>query len=102
MLYDDNGLYCVRVNIAGKEYSGPDLRNKLFGLYSSRSKKGLKSSAYKVTYDSGSDTFTVVCKGWGHGVGMSQEGAKLYAKDGWSSTQILEHYYKGTTVTKYR
>ena len=102
VLYDDNGLYCVRVNIAGKEYSGPDLRNKLFGLYSGSKKKGLKSSAYKVTYDSGSDTFTVVCKGWGHGVGMSQEGAKLYAKDGWSSTQILEHYYKGTTVTKYR
>lgn len=100
-MYDSNNLYCIRVKIAGKDYQGQALRNNLFGLYSSSNKDGLRSSAYTVSYDSVTDKFTVVCKGWGHGVGMSQEGARLYAKDGWSYRQILEHYYNGTTVTKY-
>lgn len=100
-MYDSNNLYCIRVKIAGKDYQGQALRNNLFGLYSGSNKDGLRSSAYTVSYDSATDKFTVVCKGWGHGVGMSQEGARLYAKDGWSYRQILEHYYNGTTVTKY-
>jgi SpoIID/LytB domain protein len=29
---------------------------------------------------------------------MSQNGANFYAKDGWSYTDILEHYYPGTQV----
>jgi SpoIID/LytB domain protein len=35
--------------------------------------------------------------GWGHGVGMSQYGAYGYALHGWTSAQILAHYYPGTT-----
>jgi stage II sporulation protein D len=38
--------------------------------------------------------------GWGHGVGMSQYGAYGYAQHGWTSAQILSHYYPGTTVGK--
>jgi stage II sporulation protein D len=36
--------------------------------------------------------------GFGHGVGMSQYGAYGYAKHGFSSQQILTHYYTGTTI----
>lgn len=36
--------------------------------------------------------------GWGHGVGMSQEGAKAMAKNGSSYVEILENFYTGTTV----
>ncbi|HEU4916018.1 MAG TPA: SpoIID/LytB domain-containing protein [Acidimicrobiia bacterium] len=36
--------------------------------------------------------------GWGHGVGLSQFGALGQAQDGRSATQILQHYYTGTTV----
>ena len=37
--------------------------------------------------------------GWGHGRGMSQYGALGYAVDfGWSSAQILDHYYGETTT----
>ncbi|WP_084622534.1 SpoIID/LytB domain-containing protein [Demequina oxidasica] len=43
-------------------------------------------------------TFTVSGAGYGHGVGMSQYGAYGMAKDGSSETQILQHYYTGTTV----
>lgn len=36
--------------------------------------------------------------GWGHGVGMSQDGAIKMAKDGSSYDEILTHYFTGTTV----
>ena len=36
--------------------------------------------------------------GWGHGRGMGQYGALGYARDyGWTSRQILDHFYGGTT-----
>jgi stage II sporulation protein D len=37
-------------------------------------------------------------RGWGHGVGMSQWGAKGYAERGRTWQQILAHYYPGTTL----
>jgi SpoIID/LytB domain protein len=44
-------------------------------------------------------TFAFTVKGYGHGVGMSQEGAKKYAADGWKYDAILLHYYQpGVTV----
>lgn len=36
--------------------------------------------------------------GDGHGVGMSQDGARGYAERGWPYTAILGHYYTGTTI----
>jgi SpoIID/LytB domain protein len=37
--------------------------------------------------------------GWGHGRGMGQFGAQGYAVNhGWSYTQILDHFYGGTTM----
>ncbi|MGH1489707.1 MAG: SpoIID/LytB domain-containing protein [Acidimicrobiales bacterium] len=44
-------------------------------------------------------TVVIDGRGWGHGRGMSQYGALGYATDfGWSSAQILDHYYGGTTA----
>ena len=37
-------------------------------------------------------------RGWGHGVGMSQYGAKGRAIAGQSATTILAHYYPGTAI----
>ncbi len=37
-------------------------------------------------------------KGWGHGVGMSQWGARALALSGWSAERILAHYYPGTSI----
>ncbi|WP_027409268.1 SpoIID/LytB domain-containing protein [Anoxybacteroides tepidamans] len=39
-------------------------------------------------------------KGWGHRIGMSQYGAKAFAEKGWTAVQILQYYFKGTTVSK--
>ena len=35
-------------------------------------------------------------EGWGHGVGMSQWGAQIMAKNGSDYDEILSHYYTGT------
>lgn len=43
--------------------------------------------------------FTFTGHGWGHGVGMSQYGARGRALAGWSGAQILRHYYTGTSLT---
>ena len=56
----------------------------------------LRSTAFTLDYRDGSFLFTVT--GFGHGVGMSQYGAKVMAQDGADYTQILAHYYPGTTL----
>ncbi|MDY0339843.1 MAG: cell wall-binding repeat-containing protein [Coriobacteriia bacterium] len=42
--------------------------------------------------------FTITGHGYGHGIGMSQYGACSLAARGWSYSDILCHYYQGTTV----
>ncbi len=44
---------------------------------------------------SGRDSIVFDGEGWGHGVGMSQWGARIMADDGVSYDQILSHYYSG-------
>lgn len=58
---------------------------------------GLRSNAFDISYSSG--TFTFTSYGWGHGVGMSQWGACMYARKGYTYDQILTHYYVGTRVS---
>ncbi len=44
-------------------------------------------------------TVQISGRGWGHGRGMGQWGAYGYANDqGWSSAQILDHFYGGTAA----
>jgi stage II sporulation protein D len=38
--------------------------------------------------------------GWGHGVGLSQWGAKGMAEFGYTEDQILRHYYPGTVLAR--
>ncbi|WP_163195691.1 stage II sporulation protein D [Clostridium thermarum] len=42
----------------------------------------------------------ILCRGNGHGVGMSQWGANAMAKKGYDYISILTHYYQGTRVEK--
>ncbi len=48
----------------------------------------------------GRDVLTFTGEGWGHGLGMSQWGARIMAEEGASYTDILGHYYTGTTVAR--
>lgn len=62
---------------------------------------GLGVGGGSVSAAAGEDRPTIVVngRGWGHGRGMSQYGAQGYATDfGWTSAQILDHYYGGTTA----
>ncbi len=40
------------------------------------------------------------CTGYGHGVGMSQWGANIMAKEGKNYKDILKHYYSGVNIEK--
>lgn len=43
-------------------------------------------------------SFTFAGSGWGHGVGLSQYGAKAMADSGKGVSRILGHYYNGTSL----
>lgn len=44
--------------------------------------------------------FIIKGKGWGHGVGLCQWGAKRMAEKGYKYYQILRYYYRGTRLKK--
>ncbi len=44
------------------------------------------------------ETYTFSGKGWGHAVGMSQEGARAMGKAGIKFDDIITHYFPGTEV----
>ena len=56
----------------------------------------LRSADFSVRVEAGQVIFTV--RGYGHGVGMSQRGADALAAEGACYTEILAHYYTGTTL----
>lgn len=56
----------------------------------------LRSTAFELSYAEGLFQFTVT--GYGHGVGMSQYGAKVMAEKGSDYHSILAHYYPGTML----
>ena len=75
------------MTICGTELSGADIRRAL----------GLRSANFEVRRSGGSYIFTVY--GYGHGVGMSQNGANEMAKQGADFREILRHYYKGSIIS---
>lgn len=69
------------------------------GLRSILGYNKLRSSMFKVKKKKGK--FIFMGKGSGHGVGLSQWGAKGMAEAGMSYKAILKHYYPGTKIEKY-
>lgn len=66
-------------------------------LYLSGKPVGYVPPERQVSAEASPGDFTFVTYGWGHGVGMSQNGANLYATySGWTYQDILFHYYPGT------
>lgn len=53
---------------------------------------------YPVSAPTDRDTFYIAGMGYGHGIGMSQSGAKGMAEAGFTYEQILKHYYTGIEV----
>ncbi len=99
--YDRYGAYAESVVFGNTStfYSGRYLRECVFTAERVGKENTLNSAAYKITYQSESDTFIFETRGIGHGIGMSQYGANHYAKAGMSYIEILEHYFDGITVS---
>lgn len=76
----------VTVQFGGVRVQGTALRTML----------GLHSTNFTVAVQGDQLTFSTV--GYGHGVGLSQWGARALAGQGSSWRQILAHYYPGTEI----
>lgn len=74
------------VKLGGVQVTGVDLRETL----------GLNSANFTVSF--GEDSITFQTTGYGHGVGLSQYGAKYMAEQGKTYAEILAHYYAGTAL----
>ncbi len=62
---------------------------------------GSSSKTYAAVSSGGDEnSYTFSGEGWGHGVGMSQYGAKGMADAGKTYSEILKHYYTGITIKK--
>lgn len=58
-------------------------------------RKALDLRSANFTLDYSQDTVTITTTGYGHGVGMSQYGARAMALEGADFQEILTHYYTG-------
>jgi len=59
----------------------------------------IKSTLFTISSDDHEDaTFRFEGRGFGHGVGMSQWGALVMARDGSTYRDILVHYYRGVEI----
>jgi stage II sporulation protein D len=63
-----------------------------------REKLSFISSNGVTTVDANSEQYNFEGRGWGHGIGMSQYGAKQMAEEGYTYEEIIKHYYTGVTV----
>lgn len=104
------------VEISGKTESG---RVKEFVLTFEGNKKiKIKGNTFRIALDStrfkslliqeiqselvnNEYVYTFFGKGYGHGVGLSQWGARMMAEQGFSFKQIIAFYYRGTQLGNY-
>jgi stage II sporulation protein D len=87
----------------------PSLRASVVTVHGSRSSARLRGNDFRrmLGYDTFKSTLFAVAvdgewarfsgRGYGHGVGLCQWGAKGMAEQGYSARKILEFYYPGTT-----
>ena len=75
----------------GKNIDGRTMRETVLNY-------SLKSAAFELKYDKTADEFIFTTYGYGHGVGLSQWGAKALAENGYNYKQILQHYFTGAEV----
>jgi stage II sporulation protein D len=62
-----------------------------------RTDMNLRSTFFSVVYEG--DSVILKGKGYGHGVGLCQEGAMVMAANGFNYRQIIDFYYFGVLIT---
>tara|TARA_Y100001933_G_scaffold91169_1_gene92153 strand:+ start:1053 stop:2252 length:1200 start_codon:yes stop_codon:yes gene_type:complete len=91
-----------------KDLSGKDFRRKMklnstlfrFKIY--KKEIDLDDKLVKSSGDLSTSFLKISGMGSGHGVGMSQWGAKFLAQKGYNSKEILKHYYKGVNIKPFK
>lgn len=81
-----SGKRIAQVKIGDKTFTGREVREAL----------ELASSDF--SWKQKEDQITFTTYGYGHGVGMSQWGANLMAKQGQKAEQIIAHYYQRVKI----
>ena len=76
--------------ICSKKMTGAEVRELL----------SLRSCVFSADYKNNEYVFTV--SGYGHGAGMSQNGANAMAKNGKTCEEIIKHYYTGVEIEEYK
>lgn len=76
----------ISITIGNQTVSGKAVREAL----------NLPSACFSVSHTK--DGFVFSVKGYGHGVGLSQFGAKAMAEQGFTYDAILKHYYTGVSI----
>lgn len=76
------------ISVNNVVFKGTDFRKKL----------SLRSTDFDIFI---TDKVIIKTKGYGHGVGMSQYGAKQMAINGANYEEIIKHYYKGVEIEKF-
>lgn len=84
----DGADYVAQLQIGAVTMSGEEFRNAL----------GLNSACFYIKEVDG--TVRIVTKGLGHGLGLSQYGANVLAKEGKNYQEILNYYYSGIEIGK--
>ena len=83
--WDDAG-YVDSIALCGQNFPGVEVRGAL----------SLRSACFAIAWQDGA--FTVTTYGYGHGVGLSQAGARAMAAGGSSWQEILLYYFPGTEI----
>lgn len=78
--------YVSVISVCGQNTAGTAVRRAL----------GLRSACFEIVYSGGS--FSITTRGYGHGVGLSQWGAKAMAEQGQTCAEILAHYFPNTEL----
>ena len=81
-------------------FQQPERRVRLLGIPLTRIRVDwqLKSTFFSVSVDSTSNSVVLNGRGYGHGVGLSQEGAIRMVTLGYSYDSVLRHYYTGAVL----
>jgi stage II sporulation protein D len=85
----DSG-YITEMKVGDTDLTGLEVRNAL----------GLRSSDFEIQQSG--ETFSFTTFGYGHGVGLSQYGSDYMARQGFSYSEILTHYYQGTEIVNIK
>lgn len=73
-------------------------KDKIFGISLVQIRKDFKLKSTFFSVQPWGSNVKLKGKGYGHGVGLSQEGAAKMCEEGYEYWQVIEHYYSGVKI----